>query len=411
MSRSVNPPPLTQEPTSVLSVHHGVSLGGAPISLSYQLKEIVKRGKLKVTLAAHSNEMRKFICMESGATGISWPNPVTYIGKVWIGHTKLSSLTHWLHFTWAIMLFPVSVILQYLHFLMRPEKAVHLNSAILLSTALAAKLARKSIIWHIREGALKSRPRAGKFIRSWSDSVICISPLEVAAVNPAPHVKIIYNPINLERFKKGIHDSTPLRIKYGIPNNANICLLLGGVDARKGALEAIEALKELDKTIILLIAGQELSPKKGGYHKKVMSVIVKHHLESRVIFTGYIKDTSILVEMTDVVLFPSLTPHFPRPIYEAWANQTPVVAFNTDGMNEHIKDGVNGFLVTEQTGLALGRAINSIFSDPQKSEEMGKQGYQLSIERTNPEIVGQQFESILLQSINIIRNNNNQKRS
>jgi len=63
----------------------------------------------------------------------------------------------------------------------------------------------------------------------------------------------------------------------------------------------------------------------------------------------------------------------------------PVIATDTTGSKEIIKDGVNGFLVPIGDSEALSRKILYLLNNPDKAKEIGKAGKQMIIEKFNQE--------------------------
>ena len=68
-------------------------------------------------------------------------------------------------------------------------------------------------------------------------------------------------------------------------------------------------------------------------------------------------------QMADMTLLTSREDNLPNVMLESFFNGTPVMAFNTGGMKEHIKDGENGVLIdcfdTNKLSEAMMRVINN----------------------------------------------------
>ena len=64
----------------------------------------------------------------------------------------------------------------------------------------------------------------------------------------------------------------------------------------------------------------------------------------------------------DVTVIPSLEDNLPNVMLESLACGTPVVGFQTGGIKDVIKDGMNGYLVRQKDCAGLCEAINKVIS-------------------------------------------------
>jgi len=68
-------------------------------------------------------------------------------------------------------------------------------------------------------------------------------------------------------------------------------------------------------------------------------------------------------QMADLVLLPSIEDNLPNVMLESFFNGTPVLAFNTGGMKEHIKHGVTGVLIDCFDTLMLSKEILNVLNN------------------------------------------------
>ncbi len=64
----------------------------------------------------------------------------------------------------------------------------------------------------------------------------------------------------------------------------------------------------------------------------------------------------------DAFVLPSREDNLPNTMLEAFAAGTPVIAFETGGMKEHIRTGVNGILVGKPEAKSLAEGINDLLN-------------------------------------------------
>jgi glycosyltransferase involved in cell wall biosynthesis len=104
-------------------------------------------------------------------------------------------------------------------------------------------------------------------------------------------------------------------------------------------------------------------------------------LENTCVRTGFVPDVEKLIAACDLVVFPSTTNHFARPIIEAGAMAKPVVASRFPILQELVKHGETGLLVPPGDVIALAGAIVALLQDPQKRTEFGERAYAIARRR------------------------------
>jgi len=109
----------------------------------------------------------------------------------------------------------------------------------------------------------------------------------------------------------------------------------GGVHNRKNTEKVIEAFKLLDKQDTKLVITSQ-KPLEGNYPDNIE--IIDKDLTRKEMIDMYYK--------SDVVVLPSKWETVGLPILESLAAGKPVITSNAAPMNEFIKEGLNGYLVT-----------------------------------------------------------------
>lgn len=154
-------------------------------------------------------------------------------------------------------------------------------------------------------------------------------------------------------------------------------LLVGAVGAvfpRKGQLYLIRALPHLlEKTpnAKLLVVG-DLDAK--DYLAKVKAEAESLGVASRIVWTGRRNDVSRILPALDMSVLASIEENFPLVILEAMAASVPVVATDVGGVAECIVPDKTGLLVPPCDPDALGHALASLATSPQRRESMGEAG-------------------------------------
>ena len=94
---------------------------------------------------------------------------------------------------------------------------------------------------------------------------------------------------------------------------------------------------------------------------------------------GFRSDVERLVAASDLVVFPSVVPHFARPAIEAGAMAKPVVASRLGGVEEVVQHGRTGLLVPPNDPAALADGIVSVLTDEDLAGRLGEQGYRQAL--------------------------------
>lgn len=373
--------------------HSNAFIGGAPKSLSLLARELVKKG-CSLTIACNSRDVADFYTRNGQCSTVVWGYQPIYPGKVAIGWSKVSSFDNLKALLKDVLSLPLLTLRQMRWIRRESPDIVHLNSAILIHSAIAAKLCGVPVVWHIREGGLRGIRRwfVGRLMRLIADTVICISPAEKSSffLEDWPKARVVYNPIDFDHLNPERVAQQQIKADLGFAPDDFVVLTLGGANPRKGAAEIIESLLTLPKNVKALFAGPPFPTEEEAetsYDQRMLKAIRNH--PGRVYATGNVEDVAPLLAACDALVFAGTTPHFPRPVYEAWAMKKPTIVFRTPGMEDNVSDGIDGILVNEMTGDSLAKAIGTLVKDPELCKMMGETGFRKSRERMKT-VVGAQ---------------------
>jgi len=183
----------------------------------------------------------------------------------------------------------------------------------------------------------------------------------VARGIPAEHVRVIYCGIDTVRFTPdpALRASRPL-FAY-----------LGRLKKYKGVDLVIRALAEMeDRTATLEVAGT------GDYRPELEALVKSLDLEGRVRFLGFISEAEklALLRRAWALAFASPKEGWGITNLEAAACGTPVVASNSPGIRESIRDGETGYLVPHGDTQAMARALDRLAASPELVRALGEAG-------------------------------------
>lgn len=257
---------------------------------------------------------------------------------------------------------------------------VHTNTGVIVSPALAARLAGVPHIWHIRDSFQEFGriwPLYERYIRRFSDRVICVSGAIAAQFEPSDHVIVINNGVPPEEFDV---DRAALRqefrARYGIGADEVVVGTVGRIKfVRKGQEHLVDAARLLrDRGISprILIVGSAAKGNEDHEHR-LRARIEARGLTDRVVLTGELADPRASYAAMDVFVLPSAQPEpFGGVVIEAMAFGLPCVATNIGGSTDQVVDGETGYLVPPAEPEVLADRLESLVSDASRRRAFGR---------------------------------------
>ena len=110
----------------------------------------------------------------------------------------------------------------------------------------------------------------------------------------------------------------------------------------------------------------------GPQQKMLEQRVVELGLEQQVSLTGFQKQISPWLAITDCFVLPSLTEGTPMALLEAMAAGAPIIATGVGGVPDVITNGVNGLLVPCANVEALRNGMSHIIAHPELREKYSR---------------------------------------
>lgn len=253
---------------------------------------------------------------------------------------------------------------------------VHSNSSVTPVGAMAAFLARRPHVWHIREFGQEDfglEPdwglRATQFVmRRTTDHFIAVSHalrLKYSQILSPEKVSVIYNPVSLR--------AGTSNVPQGNRRTCTRLVLVGALTPGKGQSDAIMAVADLARRgieVSLDIVGSG----QNEYLKQLRRLAQEQDVGERVHFLGYLEDPSSIGAAAVAHLVCSRSEGFGRTTVEAMLLGKPVVAARGGGTLELVREGFNGLLYEPGDYGDLARRIQYLLEHPSESAAMGLRG-------------------------------------
>lgn len=241
---------------------------------------------------------------------------------------------------------------------------VHNNTIFTYIGAVASKIMRKPLVWHIREdieNAFTSKlfnNRLGYKLINSSNCIIFVSNyIQSRYMRHIDNTKyvVIYDGIDTSFYK----------VRPILTNNLVNIAVIGHLNRNKNQIELIETLhnlisKSLANFHLYLIGDGELRSELEEYVKN-------HNMDSYVSFYGRRSDLRSILDTIDVVVSCSKSEAFGRTLIEAMLHGCLVISSvsENNASNEIIESGVNGLLYPLGDMIKLEYLLESILYNPQ----------------------------------------------
>ena len=244
-----------------------------------------------------------------------------------------------------IVRFPYELILLLRLFRLYEAELVHVNGASQFKVAIAAKLSRKKVVWHLNNTFLK---RSVKLVFSVV-SKICADAIIYAGFRAGEYYQVNrkFNNICTANIEAPV---LPSFFEVPVLERVNKCLrisVIGGINPAKSLENIIwvaKLLKEKKVSFEIRIAGKILSSQK-RYKFILDESIRSNNLAKEVKFLGEVNDIPNLLLETDINLSMSNREASPTAVWEGLAAGRVVISTDVGSVSDHIVNAVNGFVI------------------------------------------------------------------
>jgi len=146
---------------------------------------------------------------------------------------------------------------------------------------------------------------------------------------------------------------------------------VGRLSPEKGHIYLIKAL-----TYIANIKFQCLIVGDGPMRAELEKYVEEAKLSNRVKFLGFQTNIFQTMSQMDIIIMPSLNETFGLTIVEAFALKKIVIASNTGGIPELVKDGKTGLLFPTRDSVALAEKILYAYNNKEETQKMAINAYE-----------------------------------
>jgi len=373
----------------ILYIHHGIGIGGAPLSLLYLIQNLDKKKYHPVVLFLQDSEVIDLYKSKNievyGSLNLSdfshtkvwwyrWYHPHHLFRAVWDSFKTIFGIAD----KWLTKIKP---------------DIVHLNTSSLIAWGKVASKKNILVIFHVREPLADGYLGIRKWIikrcvEKYASKILPICKNDAKPWLGNSKVNVVYNAVDPKLFDISLFNNNNLDPSFGKLK----ILFLGGLSKEKGTLLILKVFELLIKefsNVELLIAGyfdnsvvSKFSLKyylpSQIYKREVNAVLL--NIKDKIKFLGPIKNVPEMMATCDIVVFPATVGHFARPIIEAGFMKKVVVASNLQPLDELVINEKTGFLVDPKDLNVWKNVLKKLLNDGNLRNFMGDNAYKFCVE-------------------------------
>jgi glycosyltransferase involved in cell wall biosynthesis len=199
-----------------------------------------------------------------------------------------------------------------------------------------------------------------------------------------PRVRVIPNPVDLERFHPAEPDAAMLS-ELAIPDGATVVLHASKLTEQKRPMDLLgaaeRALPERER-LVFVVAGD------GRLREDVERDCDARGLSAQFRFPGWIQHERMpaLLSVADMVAMPSAYECQALVYLETMACARPLIASDIPASREVIRNGVNGLLHPVGDEAELARQIVACATDPELGGQLAAEGIKTAAEHALPPV-------------------------
>lgn len=275
-----------------------------------------------------------------------------------------------------VILFPLTVRIMH-HILDENDvDVIYLNTSVMISCGIIAKIYRKPVITHIREVPYINA--FGKLLlklhEQVSDLIICNSLATKKRSDLIIRESIlIYDWVDLKRFYPS--DVKTAKTKIGIAAD-KICIGMANQLSRaKGVFVLLEAAflllkKELD-VVFLFVGGFARKDEEYDFWEQIN----KSEYSSHFVTTGWVRNPECYLAAMDIIVVPNIKAEgFGKSVIEAQAMNKPLIVSNVGPASELVQDGKTAILIEPNDPEVLAETITYLLDNPDTRKRLEKNG-------------------------------------
>lgn len=387
----------------LLYVQHAGSPGGSVVSLRYLVEGMIGAGHdVAVAMVEPNSEVRS-LYERCGATVFDAPE-IPLFRHTTAGWARLGDPRACVYQARALAKRSAGVArVRQLIDAWKPN-IVHLNSVTLALLARGLRGCRVPVVWHVRESPVpgywgfRLRFLRESLLRE-ADEIVFLSESDRQAWVQGRRGQVVHNVVPIGELP-GEQAIATERKRFELDPEDRTVAYVGGLAEIKGIFPLITAVRELVPAfprLRIVAPGMELtqpqSLKARLAHRLLPAIGLTrdYELADRLVRSPdlasifrrspFVHDILPVIAACEFLVFPSIRPHFARPVVEAANVGRPAIGSDLGGVCDLIEPGRTGVLVPAGNATALAAAMRQLLSDPARTTAMGQAAQDMARER------------------------------
>ncbi len=261
---------------------------------------------------------------------------------------------------------------------------VHVNGLLALQGVLAARLAKKPLVWHLISSIYPTflvsiiRP-----FFNWAERFIFVANKTITYYlgnsDDKQKISVIYEPVDISYFDSrniSKQKKENVRKKLAVPEDYKIVGFVGNISPVKGLEYLIRVASEVvnhTNTKVKFIIIGEASEGHIEYFASLKNQITELNLDKDIVFLGKMPHAQLrtILSIMDVFLMTSKAEGTPLVILEAMSMGIPVVATDVGGISEQVANGKTGIVVPPKDVNAIAKAVLYLLENDETRKRCG----------------------------------------
>jgi glycosyltransferase involved in cell wall biosynthesis len=248
---------------------------------------------------------------------------------------------------------------------------------------LAGRLAGVPVVWHARNLIYGDMWDVDRALAPLATRIVCNAEAirrRFAGSRGWDRSVTIINAVDTREFHPGV-PRAPFRRELSLRDDAVLVGIVGRIGLGKGHEHFVEAAVRLLRDTPgrggdahFVVVGDPLFDEDAWRADALRRAVKDAGREDRIRFVGYRRDVPEVMRGLDVLVLASDAEPCGRVLFEAMASGTAVVATDSGGTPEIVRDGREGLLVPPRDPAALARAVGALVADGGLRARLGAAG-------------------------------------
>jgi glycosyltransferase involved in cell wall biosynthesis len=244
---------------------------------------------------------------------------------------------------------------------------------------LAGRLSGVPALWHERNLLYGNMTDVDRILSGLASAIVCNSDAirdRFRGSSAWAKTVTIHNTVDTQQFDPH-KPREPFRRDCGVQEGETLVGIVGRIGLGKGHEHFVEAAIRLVQAGLparFVIVGDPLFEEDRWRAERLRRRIEEADVKDRISLLGFRSDVPAVMRGLDVMVLASDAEPCGRVLLEAMASGTAIVATNTGGTPELVRDGREGLLVLPRDAEALAGAIGRLIREPELRAALGRTG-------------------------------------